>query len=64
MKPTDKGLIFKTYKQFMQFNNKQNKTKSNNPVKNMGGRPKQTFLQRRYTDGPEIHGKILDTTNY
>ena len=52
MKPTDKVLIFKTYKQFMQFNNKQNKTKSNNPVKNMGGRPKQTFLQRRYTDGP------------
>ena len=40
MKPTDKGLIFKTYKQFMQFNNKQKKPKTNNPVKKMGGRPK------------------------
>ena len=39
---TDKGLIFKIYKQFMQLNIK--KTKQPNPK--MGRRPKKTFLQR------------------
>ena len=29
----------------------------------MGGRPKQTSLQRRHTDGQEAHGKILNITN-
>ena len=30
----------------------------------MGRRPKQTFLQRRHTDGKESHEKLLNITNY
>ena len=29
----------------------------------MGRRPKQTFLQRRHTDGQEAHEKMLNTAN-
>ena len=29
----------------------------------MGRRPKQTFLQRRYIDGPKAHEKVLNLTN-
>ena len=29
----------------------------------MGRIPKQTFLQRRYTDGQEAHEKMLNITN-
>ena len=43
---TDKGLISKIYKQFMQLSIKINKQ----PNLKMGRRPKQTFLQRIYTD--------------
>ena len=41
----DKGLISKIYKQFMQLNIKKNKQ----PNPKMGRRPKQTFLQGRWT---------------
>ena len=37
---TGKGLISKIYKQFMQLNIRN----TNNPIKKMGRRPKQTFL--------------------
>ena len=30
----------------------------------MGGRSKQTFLQRRHTDGQQTHEKMLNITNH
>ena len=30
----------------------------------MGGKPKQTFLQRRHTDGQQTHEKMLNITSY
>ena len=30
----------------------------------MGGRPKQTFLQRRDTDGQQMHENMLNITNH
>ena len=44
---TDKGLISKIHKQLIQLNTR----KTNNPIKKVGRRPKQTFLQRGHTDG-------------
>ena len=44
---TDKGLISKIYKQLIQLNTRE----TNNPIKKMGKISKQTFLQRRHTDG-------------
>ena len=43
---TDKGLISKIDKQLMQLN-----TRNKQPNRRVGRRPKQTFLQRRQTDG-------------
>ena len=43
----DKELISKIYKQLVNLNTR----KINDPVKKMGQRTKQTFLQRRHTDG-------------
>ena len=44
---TDKELISKIYKQLLQFNSR----KINDPIKKMGQRTKQTFLQRKHTAG-------------
>ena len=43
----DKGFISKIYKQPLQLNSR----KINDPIKKVGQRTKQTFLQRRHTDG-------------
>ena len=32
--------------------------------KKTGGRPKQTFLQRRHTDGPQTHAKMFNLAHY
>ena len=45
---TDKELISKIYKQLLQLNSRKI---SNSIKKKMGQRTKQTFLQRRHTDG-------------
>ena len=44
---TDKGLISKIYKQLIQLNTRKKKQ----PNQKVGKRPKQTFPQRRHTDG-------------
>ena len=44
---TDKELISETYKQLLQLNSR----KINDPMKRMGQRTKQKFLQIRHTDG-------------
>ena len=44
---TDKGLISKIYKQLLQLNSR----KTNDSIKKMGQRAKQTFSQRTHTDG-------------
>ena len=43
----DKGVISNIYKQLMQLNTRE----TNNPIKKVGKTTKQTFLQRRHTDG-------------
>jgi len=40
-----------------------NSIKINNPIKKTGRRPKQTFLQRGYTNGQEAHEKMLNIAN-
>ena len=57
---TNKELISKIYKQFLQLNSR----KINDPIKKMGQRTKQTFLQRRDTDGKQTHEKMLNITHH
>ena len=59
-KATDKGLISKIYKQLIGSSISKNKQ----PNLKMSRRPKKTFLQRKHTDGQEVHEKIFNITNY
>ena len=38
--------------------------KRNNPIKELSGRSKQTFLQRTHTDGQKTYEKMLNITDY
>ena len=38
--------------------------KNKQPNHKMGRRPKQTFLQRRHTEGQEAHRKMFNITNH
>ena len=55
---TDKQLISKIHKQLMKLNTR----KINDPIKKMGQRSKQTFLQRRHIDSKQTHEKMLNIT--
>ena len=57
---TNKGLICKIYKHFIQLNTK-TKTKQTN--QKMERRPTQTFLQRRHTNGQDAYEKMLNIIN-
>ena len=57
---TDKGLIKKKIQAVHITQYQKNKQ----PNQKVGKIPKQTFLQRRHTDGQEADKKILSIMNY
>ena len=55
---TNKGLIFKTYKQLIWL-----RIKKKQPNQKMSRGPKWTFLQRRHTDDQQTHENMLNIAN-
>ena len=58
-----KGLISKIYKYTIAHAVQQQQQKNGQPSEKMGRRPKQTFLQRRHTDGQQTHEKMFNNTD-
>ena len=52
---TDNDLLSKIYKELIHLNQK-----NKQPNQKTGRRPKQTFLQRKHTDGKQAHKNILN----
>ena len=48
----------------MQLNIKKKKKTTKQPNQKIGRTPKQTFLQRRHTDGERAHEKMLNFARY
>ena len=62
---TDKRLISKIYTtQYQRVNPIKKWAKNKQTNKKMGRRPKQTFFQRRCTDGQQAYEKMLNIANY
>ena len=61
MKQLAKGLISKIYKKLIQLNTRK---KEKQHTQKLGKGLKQTFLQRRHTDGYQTHDKMLYTAHY
>ena len=59
-KATDKELISKIYKQLTKLNSR----KINDPIKKVGPRTKQTFLQIRHPNGLQTYEKMLNISHY
>ena len=57
---TGKGLISKILRVARTTQYQKNKE----PNQKVGKRPKQTFLQRRHTDGRQAHEKMLNIAHY
>ena len=56
-----KGLVSKIYKELITFNTQKIPRKSS---QEMGRRHEQIFLQRRHTNGQQIHEKMLHITQH
>ena len=57
---TDKGLISKIYKKFIQLKKKQ----TNNLVEKWAEDLNRHFFKKRYKDSQQAHEEMLNITNY